>query len=295
MTDFLFRMVQRAAGWPTAAATPQPSQFHWPAQVDTSATRPSLRSANSDSSSRADRRSVGVAPRPDSSAESTALAPDRTATTPPGQRRADSPIPIETLASKLVPAAGKSPETNAVFDTGHETKLTGAPTPVSVGPHSATRPVASSMPEALNGEDTAETDTRPVSDFNRPESSPATSPISEVVDFRRQAQATRPASIEHVVPAKDEGTDEARPAVVHTVFPARLTPVAEQAPFRSARGQSRPQEPAPPVEVRIGSVEIIFDQPPVQAAQPTPVRPAGFAEFADLRRYAARPWSARTR
>jgi hypothetical protein len=47
--------------------------------------------------------------------------------------------------------------------------------------------------------------------------------------------------------------------------------------------------------VKIGSVEIVFDQPPVQAAQPAPVRPAGFAEFADLRRYAARRWPSRGR
>jgi len=289
-------MVQRAAGWPGAAATPQPpSQFHWPAQVGARAMRPSLRSADSDASSRSDRRSVGVAPRSDSSAESSASAPDRAAITPSSQPRADSPMPIATHASKLVPAVGEGPETRGMFDTGHEITLAGAPTPVSVEPHSATRPVVDSMPEPFHGEETAATVPRPVSDFNRPQSSPATSPISEVVDFQKQAQAVRPALIERAVLDKDEATDEARPAVVHTVLPARLTPVAQQAPLHSMRGQSRPQEPPPPVEVKIGSVEIVFDQPAVQAAQPAPVRPAGFAEFADLRRYAARLWSSRSR
>ena len=204
-------------------------------------------------------------------------------------------MPIKTHASNSPPAAGERPETDGVFNTGHEITLTRALTPVIGEPLPDPRPVVSSKPEPFHGEDTAETETRPVADFNRVPLSPAISHIYEAMDFHEQTPATRPALIEHAVPATDEATDEPLPAAVRTVNSARLTPAAQQAPLRIVRGQSRPQEPAPPVEVKIGSVEIVFDQPAVQDTQPAPVRPAGFAEFADLRRYAARPWSSRSR
>jgi hypothetical protein len=101
--------------------------------------------------------------------------------------------------------------------------------------------------------------------------------------------------IEHSVPAMNETSEAMLSVPVRADTPAGPVPAEKPAPSRSVRGQSRMQETQPPVEVKIGSVEIVFDQPPVQAAQPAPVRPAGFAEFADLRRYAARPWPSRGR
>jgi hypothetical protein len=48
----------------------------------------------------------------------------------------------------------------------------------------------------------------------------------------------------------------------------------------------------PPVEVKIGRVEVHMEAPP---AAPAPARPQGFAEYNALRRYQARPWDFRNR
>jgi hypothetical protein len=106
-------------------------------------------------------------------------------------------------------------------------------------------------------------------------------------------------SIDHAAHGMNETLNErsnvTQPISARSDFPVRLTPAVETAPPRSARFQSRAQESPAPVEVKIGSIEIVFDQPPAQPARPTTVRPEGFAEFADLRRYATRPWSSRSR
>jgi hypothetical protein len=60
----------------------------------------------------------------------------------------------------------------------------------------------------------------------------------------------------------------------------------------SARGGETSE---PPVEVRIGRVEIRFDSPMNPAPPPGPSRPTGFDKYTALRTYAVRPWPSRRR
>ena len=283
-------MVQRAAGWPTASATPQPpSQFHWPAPVDAAATRPSLIGVNSDASSRSGKRVIGAARVLGSAAESDSklgLAAQR----PHHQPQADSPRTIETHASTSVPPANESMESRAMLDVSDEPTLTNRQTPIE--PLSPTRPVERLFSAPFDHESPAAPEPQPFAiDFDDALAPRTARTLSKTVDFVPPEQTGRSVAIDHAAPAMNETREETWPDSVRTVTPARLTPATRPAP----RGQSRVQETQPPVEVKIGSVEIVFDQPPVEAARPTPVRPAGFAEFADLRRYASRPWSSRSR
>lgn len=243
MTDFLFRMVQRAAGWPSSTPAPQPpSQFHWPASVDTSVMPPTRTSGTADASSRAGRRSIIPPPR----ANSSAAKRDMPAITSPDSLLSESPRMIQTPTTNPAPANSKITESGPVIPQADET----------------------AAPPANQRTDAAQLSVR--------------------------TQQAHLKLIEHAISAMNEPTSETRPISPRENIPARLTPPAQTRVPRSPRG-SRPQEPPPAVEVKIGSVEIVFDQPPVQAAQPARVRPAGFAEFADLRRYAARPWASRSR
>jgi hypothetical protein len=292
VTDFLFRMVQKAAGWSSAAAAPQPpSQFHWPGP----AMRPTLRGASSDASPRIGRSSFGLTPRVDS-AEATGLKLDSDAMTRSDQPRADSFRTIETPASPSVPAADEGTGSSVVFNPSDEITLVRSQPPGGLEPLTTARPSESRRSAPAHRKNTAGAESQPFAiDFDHALASRTTNWPSEAADFSAQAQPVLPSWIEHAVPAMYETSEAMLPLPVRADSPAGPVPAAKQVPPRIARGQSRPQEPQPAVEVKIGSVEIVFDQPPVQAAQPAPVRPTGFAEFADLRRYVARPWPSRSR
>jgi hypothetical protein len=80
--------------------------------------------------------------------------------------------------------------------------------------------------------------------------------------------------------------EPAQKTSIHTVQPATPLP-------RESRTQTKDvtiPKPASeaPVEVKIGRVEIHFDAPATPAASPAPVRPSGFSEYAELRRYVSR-------
>jgi hypothetical protein len=72
---------------------------------------------------------------------------------------------------------------------------------------------------------------------------------------------------------------------IHTVQPATPLPRESRSQARDVRTPKPASEP--PVEVKIGRVEIHFDAP-TPAASPAPARPGGFTEYAELRRYASR-------
>ena len=297
MTDFLFRMVQRAAGWPTAAATPRPpSQFYWPAPADTAASRAVLQGVNPDASSRAGTRAIGAARVLGSAAESPAPKPGLAAMTPPDQSAVNFPRTIETESSTSVPAADESIESHAIFDRSHETTLADRQTPAGIKPRTPTRPAEGTRSALFNRENPAPAEPQPfATDSDDVPASRTAQRPSESADLAAQEQPRRPLVSGDAAHAMNETRDETRPVSIRSDTPARLTPAARQALPRISRGQSRMQETQPPVEVKIASVQIIFDRPRVQATPPAPVRPAGFAEFAELRNYAARPWFARGR
>lgn len=286
MTEFLSRMLQRAAGWPTAPATPQPrSQFHWPALANIPASRPVLPGTNSDASSRGGRRAIGASRALASAAESLAPKHGSAAMTPRYQPPLSSAGTIETQASTSVPPADESLESRGIITRSHEMTLANRQTPAGLEPITPTWPAERTIFAPFHREDSAAAEPQHF----------AIDSDDALASRTAQEQPGHPVVLEHAAHAMNETREETWPNSVHKVTPARLTPAAQPAPSRSVRGQSRMQETQPPVEVKIGSVEIVFDQKSVQAAQPAPVRPVGFAEFADLRRYASRPWSSRSR
>jgi hypothetical protein len=214
----------------------------------------------------------------------------------PDQPPVSSPGTIKTLASTSVPPGDESIESRAIFNRSHEITLADRQTPAGIEPQTPTRPTERPISAPLNREDSGTAEPQSFAlDSDDPLTSRTTQQPSETAELAAQEPPRRTVVIEHAAHAMDETTSNARPVTVRQDIPPRLTPAAQPAPPRTARGQSRMQETQPPVEVKIGSVEIVFDQPPVRAAQPAPIRPAGFADFADLRRYAARPWSSRGR
>jgi hypothetical protein len=109
------------------------------------------------------------------------------------------------------------------------------------------------------------------------------------------ADSSLATAIERVRTAINTDANEMVPHPSPAVMPTRTDSLKSRQTLPSSASQrsAAPSSP-PPVEVKIGSVEIVFDPPPA-TNQLAPVRPIGFAEFADLRRYAARPWSSTRR
>jgi hypothetical protein len=118
-----------------------------------------------------------------------------------------------------------------------------------------------------------------------------TQPLQIVAKPLRLAEPTpaksAPVLVEkHEVPRGKEHTGSTEPSLAET-----------PAPLPNLRPQSRPAPAAvgqqePPVEVKIGRVEVHMEAAP---AAPVPARPQGFAEYSALRRYQARPWDFRNR
>lgn len=290
-------MVQRAAGCPGAVSAPHPpSQFHWPASGDSAATRPVLLGANSDPGSRSGRRAIGATRALGFAAESSPPKHGLAALTRPYRPPVDSPGTIDAEASTSVLPADESIENRAVIDHGRETTLTDPQAPAGIELLTPTRPAESTSSALFHREESAKAGQQPFANDSGDVLASRTARIlSKTADLAAPEQPVRPVVIEHAAHTIKETREEALPVPIRPDIPARSTPAAQPAPPRSVRAQSRVLETQPPVEVKIGSVEIVFDQPPVQAVQLAPVRPAGFAEFAGLRCYAARPWSARGR
>jgi len=80
--------------------------------------------------------------------------------------------------------------------------------------------------------------------------------------------------------------EPAQKTSIHTLQPA--TPLPRESKTHTAEVRTPKQSPEPPVEVKIGRVEIHFDAPATPAASPAPARPSGFSEYAELRRYVSR-------
>lgn len=296
-------MVQRAAGWSSAPSTPQlPAQFHWPATADTSATPPArspLRSAPSDASPRLGGRSFGLRSGIDS-AEASALKLDSDSDTTSNHPPEDSLRTIQPAASASIPAAGEGVETAIVRNPGNEVISAESRPPTGLEALTLSRPVESTSPAPIRLGNSEASEPKPAA-VNFDDALPfLEAPHSpEIVAGPTPEHLVRPLSIDRAADAMNETLNEPSNATqlisARSDFPVRLPPAVEMAPPRSARFQSRAQESPPPVEVKIGSIEIVFDQPAAQPARHSTVRPEGFAEFADLRRYATRPWSLRSR
>jgi hypothetical protein len=255
MSDFLFRMVERAAGFATAATPQPPRTFQWMAPA---AMLPSHYPSTS---------AWGTQSLP---------APSPLQVTVEDRRNAD----IQARQQPSVPAASSFPLENAVSETSQP--LIQPSLAVQSTPHRDVK--AETAKEAA-----------PRFQNRLPENTEQTEhkvnvshlPV-EAAPSKRQPLAKHP---DRPIIADHEAAhfplkEPAHKTSIHTAQPA--TPLPRES--RTQTADMRAQKPAsePPVEVKIGRVEIHFDAPPTPVASAAPARPGGFSEYAELRRYASR-------
>jgi hypothetical protein len=292
VTDFLSRMVQRAAGLPAQASAPvPPSSFQWPLALDAAGLHPQRGLVQS----HVNRRIVTPsAPTPDADV---AQRPTVNMADLPAPEVADvrPDVPADR-PSAISPAASPyaSPTEAHVFNPSHEPTMVTRSIPVGIEPLQG--PQAADHHEAalVYSEPTARAHPLTTAAAHARTARPAT-PAGQTADVRAWPTLSVPPSIEHVNSELNEPTDQSMPEPVRSYTGTQPIPPPRHTPRRSARGAASQEAASPPVEVKIGSVEIVFDQPAVQTAQSPPTRPTGFADFADLRRYASRPWASNRR
>jgi hypothetical protein len=263
MSDFLFRMVERAAGLATATTPQPPRTFPWMSPAETlpshfpsasaweaqaSAAPSPLRQppAKFDRVMVEDHRNVDVQPSPQPSV------------------RGASSFPLENVVSETIQ------------------QLIQPSLAVQSKPHRAVK--AGSTKE-----------TAPRSQNRLPENTEQTGHkvnVShlqvEAAPSKRQPLAKRP---DGPIIAGHEAAyfpleEPAQKTSIHTARPATPLPRENKTPVADMRTPKPASES--PVEVKIGRVEIHFDAPATPAASPAPARPGGFNEYAELRRYASR-------
>lgn len=284
MSNFLFRMVERAAGAPSAPAVPHPpSQFHWPAIVNAPALRPLV--ARSRQTAVRSRLSEEVKP---SRARQSMMGDSP-------QRRTQTDAQREPL-----PQLRKSASLPSLENTSGEKTVSLAPDPTQID--RTQKPpdpiVAIADPPRLEAtpSEKARSLEPLIADIATNEDVLTTDPVQETViittlpaaETLSPAQPEIPSSLVKQAPALSEIQSVGRVRV-----PAIRSGPLEPKPTALVSARTPADDSERGVEVKIGSVEIVFDPPPA-AAHPARSYPTGFAEFAELRRYGARPWSHRS-
>ena len=265
MSNFLFRMVERAAGV-SAATSPQPPRpFQWPSSAET--------------------------PYPgkstfDSLAEFQQVRPTGVRT---------PSLPLKPLTTERVEQGGQEPD-------------------IQIGPKaSSLQPEADAMKQAVKHfNDRLRQDAEQTSHEVSGKSSVTNTPHVEVEASRSTARPLAKRSVEvprstsqpvarplDNLPAVETDTSlvtapVARPSI-RTPRSAAEAPVPQENRPQAAAMQASKEVSEPPVEVKIGRVEIRFDAPATPAASSAPACPSGFSEYAALRSYAIRPWGSRNR
>jgi hypothetical protein len=215
MSDFLFRMVERAAGVATATTPQPPRTFQWMAPT---ITLPSH--------------------SPAASAWETQSSSTATESLP-------APSPLRQSAAKFnrVTVEDRRTRRNVDFQAS---------------------PQPSVPPLAVKAEVTESALSKPQPLARRPDGPITTDHEAAHFPLEEPAQKTS----------------------IHTVHSA--TPLPRESRPQTAQVRTPKPVSEPPVEVKIGRVEIHFDAPATPAASPAPARPSGFSEYAELRRYVSR-------
>jgi hypothetical protein len=288
VTDFLSRIVQRAAGLPAHASAPAPpSPFQWPPALDAAVTHPQHGLVHSHANRRIVTPSAGPKPDAEVAERPHVNVADLPAPEVPDVRPdvpADRPSAISPAASTYA-----SPAEAHVFNPSHEPTMVTRSMPAGIEPLLGRQAADHHEAALVHSEPTTLAHPLPTAATHARSARPTT-PAAQTADVMVRPPVSVPPSIEHANSELNEPTDQSLPEPIRSHTGTQPIPPALHTPRRSARGEAF-QEASAPVEVKIGSVEIVFDQPAVQTAQPPPARPNGFADFADLRRYAARPWS----
>lgn len=234
MSDFLFRMVERAAGVATAATPQLPRTFPWMAPAET-------------------------------------LFPHSPATSAWETQASPAPLPLGQPAAKFNRVTVEDRRDRRKAD------VQASPQPSA--------PAASSF----EPENAASETSQPLI---QPSLAVQSKPHRDV-----KAEATKEAAprFQTRLPENTEQTGHKVNASCLPVeaAPSKRQPLASRSVPRESRAQAadmRTPNPGlePPVEVKIGRVEIHFDAPAAPVPSPAPARPSGFSEYAELRRYTLR-------
>ena len=254
MSDFLFRMVERAAGLATAATPQPPRTFQWMAPAE-------MLPSHYPSTSAWETQSLP--------------APSPLQVTVEDRRNADSQARQQPSVPELL---------HSHWKIASETSLPLIQPSLAVQskPHRDVKAEAAkeAAPRFQNRlpENTEQTEHKVNVSHLPVEAAPSKrQPLAKHPD--------RPIIADHEAAHFPRGTGPQRHPS-DTAQPA--TPLPRES--RTQTADMRAQKPAsePPVEVKIGRVEIHFDAPPTPVASPAPARPGGFSEYAELRRYASR-------
>ena len=244
MSDFLFRMVERAAGVATATTPQPPRTFQWMAPTITLPSHPPAASAWE---TQASPSAIESLPAPSPLRQSAAKFNRVTVE----DRRTRRNVDFQASPQPSVPAASSFPPENTVSETSQP--LIQPSLAVQSEPH-----------RAVKAEVTESALSKPQPFARRPDGPITTDHEAAHFPLEEPAQKTS----------------------IHTVQSA--TPLPRESRPQTAEVRTPKPASEPPVEVKIGRVEIHFDAPATPAASPAPVRPSGFSEYAELRRYVSR-------
>jgi len=275
MSDFLFRMVERAAGVATATTPQPPRTFQWMAPAMLPSPYPAASAAETQVSS----SEIESLPAPSALRQPTAKFNRITVEDHPTRRNVD----VQASPPPSVPAASSFPPKNTASETSQplvRPLLTVQSEPHRIVKAEATKEIASRSQNRLS-ENTEQTGHK-VDIQRHHRDLPVESAPSKPQPLARRPD--RPITTDHE--AAHFPLEKPAQTSIHTVQSATPSP-------RESRPQTaevRTPKPAsePPVEVKIGRVEIHFDAPATPAASPSPARPSGFSEYAELRRYVSR-------
>ena len=275
MSDFLFRMVERAAGVATATTPQPPRTFQWMAPATTP---PPQFPATSASETQAPPSAIESLPAPSLLRQPVAKF---NGVTVEDRRNVD----VQSSPQPSVPAASSFPTENAVSET-----ILPLPQPslaVQSEPHRAvkagvTKETASHLQNRLS-ENIEQTGHK------------VNIPPRQHRDLTVESAPSKPQPLSRRPDGPIVADHEAahfpleEPAQKTSIHPLQsATPPPRESRTQTAEVRTPKPTSEPPVEVKIGRVEIHFDAPATPAASPAPVRPGGFSEYAELRRYVSR-------
>ncbi len=268
MSDFLFRMVARAAGLPSGNSPRPRPEVHWLPPLDPAVVAPPHQTVLP---------SLGAA---GSGSKTRTAAPFAATDISPGQRRRpDRPTPLVNggLAGAIAPNPQPERKSDQPLQPLPERELESPVLP------EMTAEKKSQLPFTEEGE--IRNDIREIQTFLPIRVVPKVVRAAEVKDVPRPV-GTR--LERHEVPvARDKEDSTWQP-------PPEVVPLSRRNAAKPAQEHPSVHQQEPPVEVKIDRVEVHMEAAPV-APLPAPSRPQGFAEYAALRRYAARPWDFRNR
>lgn len=273
MSDFLFRMVERAAGVATATTPQPPRTFQWMAPAMLPSPYPAASAWETQTSPSA----TESLPEPSLLRQLAAKFNRVTAEDHPTRRRnAD----VQSNLQPSVPTASSFPPENTASETSHP--LIQPSLAVQSEPHRAvkaevTKETASHLQNLLS-DNTEQTGHKLIVSHLPVEATPS----------KPQPLARRHDGL--IITGHEAAhfplEEPAHKTSIHTVQSA--TPPPRESRPQTAEVRTPKPASEPPVEVKIGRVEIHFDAPATPAASPAPVRPGGFGEYAELRRYVSR-------